>query len=210
LVESIRAKVVDDSSGEPLEGVHVVFKATAYEGTFTGHGGRKVNLLVAEGITNATGIIELPAQKIDPEPFWFNTHYDYPWIYFFKSGYLPAIEKNPWNGLASLETVQRWQYNGKTVRLKKPNYFNEYIEKISFLGNEIERIYRYPPPEQCEWKRIPRMFLYLDREYSLILERARQANRYLSLPTIASLQQHYWESRCGSAIEFFGKYGGSQ
>lgn len=210
LIEQIKATVVDDDTGKPLEGVHVVFKATAYEGTLTGHGGRKANLLIQEGITSSEGLIEFPPREIDPEPFWKNTHFNYPHIFFFKSGYLPAIEGNPWMGLAQLEQVQRWRDNGKTIKLKKPKDFSEYLEKVSHLGSEMEGIYRYPPPEQCEWKRIPLMFVYLDHEYEQISGRARQLKRYVNLPTISSLQQPYWESRCGSVSDFFKKYRGAQ
>ena len=209
-IEPIKATVVDDETGHPLEGVHVVYHATAKEGTFTGHGGETANLLVAESLTNVEGVIEFPGREINAEPFWMGTNYDLPRIYLFISGYLPVTEGNEWWRLTRLEDVTRWQANGKTIRLKRPKDFNEYLERVSQLGDSIESIYGSPPAQKCEWKRIPLIFLYLDHENSLISQRARQMNRYVNLPTIKSLQQPYWESRCGSAVEFFGKYSGSR
>lgn len=207
MVEPIKATVVDDENGQPLEGVHVVYHAVATEGTLSGHGGERANLLVAEGLTNSEGIIEFSEREINAEPFGMGTNYDLPRIYIFKSGYLPATEGNAWLRLTRLEDVTRWHENGKTIRLKKPQDFGEYLQAVSDFGYNIERIYRDPPARKCEWKRIPRMILYLDQENSLILERAGQMNRYAALPTVKSLQQPYLESKCGSISQFFVNYG---
>ena len=83
-IPSVQLRVIDSSSGNPLEKANVIFFAEATDGTFTGHGGSSSNLFLVEGVTDHAGVVRFPAQTFDV-PFWRNLHG--PFMYVYKPGY---------------------------------------------------------------------------------------------------------------------------
>jgi hypothetical protein len=85
---AVRMNVVDAQDDRPLAGVLVLFRASASEGTWTGHGGRSVNLFVAEAVTSDAGEVHLPKQEFSAQPFFLNTNHDNPSMVMCKPGYV--------------------------------------------------------------------------------------------------------------------------
>src|SRR5688572_7395465 len=106
----VRMNVVDAQDDRPMGGALVLFQASASEGTLTGHGGRSVNLFVAEAVTDHSGELQLPKQEFSAQPFFLNTNYNNPSM---------VVLLNTRRIIAELQDVSTWQYNNQTIKMRR-------------------------------------------------------------------------------------------
>lgn len=82
-------RVVDGADGQPVAGAKVTFCSEAWEGTLTGHGGKRQMLFRLEATTDACGAFSLPARPFDSRPFGFSTNFEHALLVVDKAGYEP-------------------------------------------------------------------------------------------------------------------------
>jgi hypothetical protein len=132
-------KVVDGQDDSPVVGALVLFQASASEGTLTGHGGRSVNLFVAEAVTDDSGALQLPKQEFSARPFFLNTNYDNPSMVVFKPGYVLVVLLNTRRIIAELQDVSTWQYNDQTIKMRRAATDDETLHAVHFAADYAYR-----------------------------------------------------------------------
>jgi hypothetical protein len=193
----VRMKLVDAEDGRPVAGVHVLFQATAREGTFTGHGGRGVSLFAAEAVTDDAGELRLPKQEFSAQPFFLNTNYENPSMLLLKPGYALVILHNRRRSVPDLKEITVWEYNEQTIRMKR----GADVETSTALY--LAATYANQAMADgalCGWKKFPRFLVALDR--------AAQRDKQVSSPLQFLLQndQVFVDRGCGSPKTFFEPY----
>lgn len=209
--EPITMTIADFTSGELLSDVIAVYRLEATEGTLTGHGGRHAQLAIVEALTGKDGVLHIPAQTIKPTPFLWRTNYRNPMIYLFKSGYEPTFIGNQWHTIPRLSDVLRWEKNGIRIKLRKPESFEKYVQRVDFFGNELRHLYEWPNIDSCGWKKIPRAILALEQENMAFEVSGRR--RHNSTPLRGLLGDEAVRGnksddvrQCGSPSKFFSAY----
>lgn len=119
--QPIRMRVVESGTGKPVAGAKVRYSATAWEGTFTGHGGRTAIMFEVRGESDANGNIALPASQFSPRifgMFGMNTNYENAAMRITQTGYEPVELRNNLRIIPNLDEVIAWEYQGRTIELK--------------------------------------------------------------------------------------------
>lgn len=119
--QPVRMRVVESVNGKPVAGANVRYFAMAWEGTFTGHGGRTATMFEIRGESDADGNIALPATQFSPRIFGLfgmNTNYENAAMRITHSGYEPLELRNTLRIIPNLDEVIAWEYQGRTVELK--------------------------------------------------------------------------------------------
>lgn len=208
----VRMKVVDAQDGAPLAGVHVLFQASASEGTLTGHGGRTANLFAIETVSDERGEINLPKQDFSPRPFLLNTHYRNPSMALLKPAYVLVVLTNTLRIVPNLDEVTTWQYNDQTVKMKRAASEADLPHAVYFGKQYAEQT--ASEKNLCYWKKIPRFLAAIER-LGAEWERRRATladpalrNRVIMSPvqTILRNEQFFIEKGCGSPKAFFEPY----
>lgn len=208
---AVSMTVVDAWDGKPLAGVFVLFRAGAYEGTLTGHGGRGVLLFAAEAVTNEDGGFQIGKQEFSAYPFFLNTHYENPQMTIFKPGYVVQILHNERRIIAELEDVTTWMYDRQTIRLKRAATDEETAHAVYFAAENAWLTMSVP---LCSWKRMPRFLVAVDRaaddwdrrRASLTSDlRFRSARRPLR-DVLMNDELYAKKTACGSPKAFFEPY----
>jgi len=207
-IEPIKMTIVDSVTGDPLPGVLAVYHLESEEGTLTGHGGRHAQLAIFEVLTDQEGVLYIPPQKVRPRPFW---NYRNPFIYLFKSGYESAFIGNARHIIPKLSDVLGWEKNGATIKLKKPESFEKYIQRIDSFKYALEHLYDEPSTDSCGWKKVPRAIMALEQEaMSFETSGKRKHNSTILRNLIGneafSGKKYGIVSHCGSPNEFFQAY----
>src|SRR6185295_19998630 len=115
-------RVVDEHDGTPIAGLVAMFWGTAREGTITGHGGKHAILFAVEAVSDDSGELRFPKQDFGSQPFFLNTNYENPSMLLLKPDYAPLFLHNQLRIVPTLAEASRWEYEGKTVKLKKATH----------------------------------------------------------------------------------------
>jgi hypothetical protein len=154
--KEIRGQIVDEQTGQPIEGAVVVAQWVLFQAGF-GDGGHKGRIHVHETVTDKEGRYFIPAwgPRLHP-PMTKLLDLD-PEILIFKSTYEPH---SLYNSAMSEDSMRASDWDGKVVTLRKmQGTLDDYASRIkdglstslSALGEE-------------DWRSFPRMVLALDAE----------------------------------------------
>lgn len=205
--KSIETWVVDEQTGQPLEGV-IVVAHWQLERTFaippgvTGYDPRgPLQLKVMEAVTDPQGRFYFPAWgPLVAPPGAYLEVFD-PAIVMFKPGYeFYFTAHKPLERIDSTISSTRTSWvDGKTIKMKKfEGDLKGYARIIERLSDAVD-FSRETGHTHCYWKQIPRMLVALDKQARLF----RSNNVYSSVPIIDDL---YFQDECGSAREFLKEY----
>jgi hypothetical protein len=197
--KEMNARVVDAETGAPLEGVNVVAHWVL---SFGLEGGGMRDLELMEAVTDREGKFHFPAwgpKRVPKDlPSEARMKNQDPEIILFKSGYFPLgvsnEAKGPQPGPGAPVRASEW--DGRTLQLKK------FAGRPDIYGSIVSGVLTGVTYSGCEWKRIPRMLVALDRE-AQALQRENVTN---NLPTIAKIRTWSQGQGCGSVEEFFREY----
>lgn len=180
--KDIRGQVVDDVSGEPLEGVIIVAQWELVREVipFLVNESYGDTLKIIEVVSDKEGKYLIPGWGPIPRPLFFHLEEGDPSIEFFKSGYYPNGASNEVRSQYSRNSIRRSQWDGKTVRLRKfSGQPQEYIEQDGRFKNEIKvtgtldeyafkiRIMQGRlgwDKESDEWRNYPRLIIAMKEE----------------------------------------------
>jgi hypothetical protein len=116
---AIQMRFVDDVDGGPVADAKVLYCASAWQGTLTGHGGMASILFRIEATTDAGGELKVPPQEFASRPFGMSTNYGHSKLLIAKPGYEPYKIDNWGAALGEYAAVSTWAFNGATIRLKR-------------------------------------------------------------------------------------------
>lgn len=148
--KEIRGQIVDDETGEPIEGVVVVAQWILFE---MGVGHRK-RLHIEETVTDKDGRYIIPAWGPKPHLPFTELDREDPMLAIFKSGYEPRILVNR---IDRSEALRISDWDGQVVKLKR---YQGNVEQYAFRIGTVIR----DSLDDKEWKSFPRMVLALDSE----------------------------------------------
>jgi hypothetical protein len=154
--KEIRGQIVDEQTGQPIEGVIVVAQWVLYQAGL-GHGGHNGRLHVYETVTDKDGRYFIPAWGPKPHPPMTELLRRDPEILIFKSTYDP---QSHYNSVTSENSVRVSDWDGKVVKLKK---FQGTLESYA-LAIRIGISGSLSSQGASDWKSFPRMVLALDAE----------------------------------------------
>ncbi len=159
---AVKMNVVDELDGTPIPGLVALFRGTAREGTFTGHGGKHAILFAVEAVSEESGELRFPKQDFSSQPFFLNTNHENPSMLLLKPGYAPLVLYNQLRIVPTLAEASRWEYEGKTVRLKKATY-DEIRQQAYSITIYTDMMLGFD--RGCVWKRVPRALVAADRMF---------------------------------------------
>ena len=219
--EPIEARVVDAETKQPLEGVIITANWQLEEGTFGGNV-QAGQLSVMETTTDKEGKFRFPGWGPLKVAKGHLVNRD-PQLLLFKSGYESLGLENKYSSDRELRlrSVRKSDWNGKTIVLrpfkmvlealrehyKKDALYQElypehdpipgtleeeYAKHLSFLHTSISSIL---DDGECNWKKIPRLIVAMDKQEKIF----RSRNIYSPLYSIDDLPN----GKCGSARDFF-------
>ena len=211
---AVQMKFVDAEDNRPIEGAHVLFHASASEGSLTGHGGERVSLFLVEAVTNDAGELRLPAQEFGAYPFLFNTNYHNPSMMVFKSGYEFLTLSNYRLIIAERQDVTSWQYHDQVIKLRRVGTDNASSQIPYVWESRVNQIYGFGYKNICLWKKIPRFLVAVDRAVSESNRKQQSINakdlhltaQVSPLRSLLAKEQYYTEKGCGSPKMFFDSY----
>jgi hypothetical protein len=154
--KEIRGQIVDEQTGQPIEGAIVVAQWVLYQGG-PGHGGHKGRLHIYETVTGKDGRYFIPAWGPKLHPPLTELQDRDPEILIFKSTYeSPNLE----NHQSLRGSVRTSEWDGKVVKLRKfQGTLENYANQLSAgIGTTLSA------HGESDWKSFPRMILALDAE----------------------------------------------
>jgi hypothetical protein len=206
----------DLENGQPIAGANVLFWAKAIQGTFTGHGGKRTYLFLAESVTSEKGEVHFPAQSFSPRPFGLSTTYNNPDMIVFKPGYELLHLYNRTRMVAKLEDVETWESNGRTVGMRRVSIGKEANHSIHTAARFAEATYTVEygyGGAICGWKTIPQFLVDLDRAVRAWKRKPPPVEKddlrqLVSNPLESLLARgdYYVAKGCGSPNAFFEPY----
>ena len=199
IAEPIDARVVDAETGQPIDGAVVTANWQLVAGGLDGQRA-KGQLEIRETVTDRDGRFHFDGfVKLNLRTFELRN--EDPKILVFKGGYHYAKVINQYAGAGTHTPGMRRvaAASGKTIKLKRLRLLDP-SQNFGGLDIELMRVI-----DDCQWKRIPRMIVAADYEYSRL--RQSHPDALIRLPTIDGLEGR--RTQCGSAIEYFKEYGRS-
>jgi hypothetical protein len=189
----IEAWVVDADTNAPLEGVIVAANWQLVSGTLAGGEIPKGQLMVMEAVTDKDGRFYFEGWT-KANPTTGELRDKDPQIVMFKSGYRYRGFTNDYPVTQVLIGVRREsKLNKQTVKLEKfKGTLKAYANHFQ-LDTDLENVLR-----DCEWKKIPKLLIALDRERKNI--KITDPTVIVGLPSIGHAEAY--RSKCGSAEEF--------
>jgi hypothetical protein len=158
--EAIDARVVDQATGKPLQGVVVVNRSTL--------GGVELQpfrvLVIQETTTGDDGRFHLPpwGPKLRWPPLSRIRCGD-PQLWLFKSGCFPLLEGNRCTSTADRLVTHASEWNAKTLNLRPGDREPEgYAKAVADLAADSVR--RAFFDHACDWQRVPRLIGALHEE----------------------------------------------
>jgi hypothetical protein len=193
---AVKMKVVDERDGTPIPGLVALFWGTAREGTFTGHGGKHAILFAVEAVSDESGDLRFPKQDFSSQPFFLNTNYENPSMLLLKPGYAPLVLHNQLRIVPTLAEASRWEYEGKTVKMKKAtdDLMRQQAHLITTYTNMMVGF-----DGGCTWKRVPRALVVADRMFP-------NPGMTNTLRTLFMNDALFVQRGCGSPKAFFEPY----
>ena len=192
----VTMKVVNEQDGTPISGVVALFRGTAHEGTFTGHGGKHALLFAVEAVSDESGELRFPRQDFSSQPFFLNTNYENPSMLLLKPGYAPLVLYNQLRIVPTLAEASIWEYEGKTIRMKKAT--EDELRRQAYLTTIFtDSVLRFD--RACMWKRAPLTLIAADRMFP-------HAGKTSSLRTLFMNEALLVQQGCGSPKAFFDQY----
>jgi hypothetical protein len=180
--KEIRGEVVDDVSGEPLEGVIAVAQWQLVREVVPGVINRSYgdSLKIVEVVSGKDGKFVIPGWGPVVRPMLFHLENEDPTIVLFKSGYYTRTLANEVRTSYSRDSVRASQWDGKTVRLRKfTGEAQEFVQQngrfrdqrkvdgsLEQYASGINGIQAtlYWTKANDDWKNFPRMVAALARE----------------------------------------------
>ena len=197
--EAIEAWVVDEETGQPLEGVPVVANWKLWGGL---HPDVIGSLVVMETVTDTKGHFSFPAWGPKPRPPGSYLHTDDPLLLLFKRDYeYLAVGNSPTEGV-NKSAVRRFEENGKTLKMKKfTGSLEEYAKHLYLLDSDLNFTFDH---DDCSWKQIPRMLVAMHLEE----KRFREKGIHNNLHSIEQREGHNKPARikCGLVQEYLRSY----
>ncbi len=170
---TMRITYVDSDTQQPIAGANVIFFLQAHRGTITGHGGRSRNLFITEGVTDQTGAVVFTAQKFYVLPLTYS-YLNGPHIYMFKAGHEAIHDFNL--GFSSVEQAIDWAGNGiRKYKVKKVSKIDDTWKALATAKSGIEDLYRVPSTDHCDWEKIPKFILAIERGRLAVLQNERES-----------------------------------
>lgn len=205
--EPIEAWIVDSETKQPLDGVIVVAHWQLKGGL---EGGNPVGqMMVMETVTDAKGRFYFPGWGPKLHPWQGELKDESPRILLFKSGYayqglLNHTTNKTMRG--DLEIPLRSIWNKRTIKLEKfKGTMEEYAEHVYRLGQDMDSMLDFASGDKkCEWKKVPRMLVALDRIDANFESRNIKVGAWrlgAHILRIEDIPQH-----CGSPKEFLKSY----
>ena len=192
---AVTMNVVDERDGKPIPGVVALFWGTGREGTMTGHGGRHAILFAVEAVSDESGALRFSKQDFRSQPFFLNTNYENPRMLLLKPGYAPLELYNQLRSVPTLAEASRWEYEGKTVKMKKAT--DDEIRRQGYLvGTYTDMMLS---GGECTWKRVPRALVAADRMFPF-------PGKTNTLRTLFMNDALFAKDGCGSPKAFFEPY----
>lgn len=193
---AVKMTVVDERDGAPIPGLVALFWGTAREGTFTGHGGKHAILFAVEAVSDESGELRFPKQDFSSQPFFLNTNYENPSMLLLKPGYAPLILHNQLRVVPTLAEASRWEYEGKTVKMKQAtdDLMRQHAYLITTYTNMMLGF-----DGGCTWKRVPRVLVVADRMFP-------NPGMTNTLRTLFMNDALFVQRGCGSPKAFFEPY----
>ncbi len=202
---ALEARVVDDDTEQPLEGV-IAVAHWELEGGGPFHEKTTGELVVLETVTNADGLFSFPAWGPKLRPFFGALKLSRsPRLALFKSGYTVAHPPPEWS--LSMDPAPRVlplpHWHRTTIRMKKfAGSTEEYAKHLAFFDIALTFAFEY---DDCTWKQIPRTLVAIHLEEQRFKE---QGIPTYWTPILNRGERAKWAepSRCGSVKEFLRSY----
>lgn len=191
---AVKMKVVDEHEGTAIPGLVALFRGTAREGTLTGHGGKHTILFAVEAVSDESGELRFPKQDFGSHPFFLNTNYENPSMLLMKPGYAPLVLYNQLRIIPTLAEASSWEYDGKTVMLKKAT-----AELMQQQAYSITTYTDMMLDRGCTWKRVPRALVAADRMFP-------NPGKTNTLRALFMNDSWFAQQGCGSPKAFFEPY----
>lgn len=191
---AVKMRVVDEHDGAPIPGLVALFRGTAREGTMTGHGGKHAILFAVEAVSDESGELRFPKQDFSSQPFFLNTNYENPSMLLLKPGYDALVLRNQLRIVPTLAEASRWEYEGKTVSLKRATADltrQQAYWTTTYTDLMLDR--------GCTWKRVPRSLVAADRMFP-------NPGKTTTLRTLFMNDALFAQQGCGSPKAFFEPY----
>lgn len=195
----ITARVVDEGTGQPLEGVIVVVR---WQLRTSGpvQNDEAGQIMVTEAVTDAAGNFHLPAWGPKAASPLLHVPEAAPRLVFFKQGYQPKVEGNTITGAEFAGPIIQSEWNGKTIPLKKfTGSEKEWAKEVRFIDTSIDFAFRY---DDCSWKYIPRMITAVHREEREFAKKQIPNN----VTTLENRERNAALAKCGSFQESLKSY----
>lgn len=203
---ALEARVVDEDTGQPLEGVIAVVHWQLRGGI---HEDAVGELVVMEAVTDATGMFRFPAwgPKLRPLRSFLRLS-GTPGFILFKRDYkesdnLHLPVRNVTMALAP-RALPPPPWHGQTIMMKKfTGGLEEYARHLWFLDDTLDFAF-FRERSNCTWQNIPHMLVAIHLE----AERLRQANVRNKLRSLDAREGRNEPARkkCGSVKEFLRSY----
>ena len=180
---TVRAQVIDEGTGQPIEKAIVVAQWKLFEVGFgdSGHRGRR--LRIYETVTDANGYFVIPASG----PLWrppLTKLTKDPDLAIFKRGYMPVTYGNEAERNSPL---RRSEWQDQPLKLwhwvKPPTLAEEAFVFSTFFGS-IRNL-----DDQNDWRHYPRMLLAMSEEEKRLLAKGASVWAVPSVPDIHDFSQ---------------------
>lgn len=205
---AVQMKFIDANDGSPISDAHVLFHAQAYRSNGLSYTDPTI-LFLAEGVTDAMGGINFPAEHFWPYPYLF-MGYAAPTMVVFKPGYTLTVLPG------GREDVEKWEYNNQVIKMQPAKSDKEFALSVWGSAQSAEEIYDHSERDVCMWKKIPGFLVATDRAVtnwnkgvtSISDQELRQQYRTRMGPiqNLISREAFYVKQGCGSPRLFFESY----
>ncbi|MFN8544255.1 MAG: hypothetical protein U0807_08610 [Candidatus Binatia bacterium] len=188
----ITATVVAAQTGKPVEGVIVVAIWELYGGNI--EGGLIVGQAkVLETVSDANGRFHFPwwGPRVHT-PFGELSTGAAPLLLLFAKGYAPTVRTNDDSHVGFL---RRSDWNGRTVSMDAaPSDPKAYSRQLLTFDVGLHSLFQ----GSCDWRRVPRMLLALDREAEMLRAQGSNLDPGLSLRSRDAVRSGW----CGSIEQY--------
>ena len=153
----IQGQVVDEQTGEPIEGAIIVAQWILFHQGL-GHSGHDSRIRVVETVTNKNGYYTIHGSPMVRAIPFTELHFYDPKISVFKKGYSPTSFANDFVGNRS-GMIRSSNWDGKKLQLSRPPFLLE--KQASDLGIFFHGIYGI---NADNWNFCPKMLFAIHKE----------------------------------------------